>query len=75
MYPRVSHDRKDESLEAKARWFQSLSPADRMEVFCSFTDLALTLNPSLARKGIDRDAQQTEGRVRVIRLPQDRRPG
>ena len=66
---RISHDRRDESPEAKARWFQSLDIADRMEIFCSVTDLLLTLNPSLAEKGANPDAQQAQGRVRVLRLP------
>jgi hypothetical protein len=34
-----------------------------MDMFCAFTDLALTLNPDLAEK---KDAQQTERRVRII---------
>jgi len=59
----VSHDRKEENIEAKARWFRSLSLSERMDMFCAFTDLALTLNPGLADK---KDAQQTERRVRII---------
>ena len=37
----VTHDRHDESIEQKARWFQSLPLSERMEMLCSFTDLAL----------------------------------
>ena len=59
----VSHDRKDESPEAKARWFQSLPLSRRMELLCAFTDLALEANPELASK---RDARQTEGRIQII---------
>ena len=59
----VSHDRKEENIEAKVRWFRSLPMSERMDMFCAFTDLALTLNPDLADK---KDAQQTERRVRVI---------
>jgi len=65
----ISHDRSAETPEAKARWFQSLSLAERMAVFCEITDLALQLNPSLAEKGVPGDAEQAEGRVRVIRIP------
>ncbi|MFH1881224.1 MAG: hypothetical protein ABIL62_00755 [Planctomycetota bacterium] len=36
----ISHDRKEESAEAKARWFQSLPLSERMEMLCSFTELA-----------------------------------
>lgn len=66
---RVSHDRRDESPEAKARWFQSLSVSDRMELLCAVTDLALTLNPSLAEKGVNKDAEQAQGGVRILRGP------
>jgi len=62
----VSHDRADESPEAKARWFQSLPLSERMEIFCEFTELALALNPSLAEK---KDAPAPSEGVRVLRLP------
>jgi len=55
-----------ESAEAKARWFQSLSLAERMEYLCAVTDLALSAHPQLAEK---KDAQPAQGRVRVITLP------
>jgi hypothetical protein len=59
----VSHDRREETPEAKARWFRSLTLAERMDIFCSVTDLALTANPRLADK---RHAQSTSGRIRVL---------
>ncbi|MBI3402655.1 MAG: hypothetical protein HY048_14650 [Acidobacteria bacterium] len=59
----VSHDRREESPEAKARWFQSLTLGERMDIFCSITDLALTANPHLAD---ERHAQSTSGRIRVL---------
>ncbi len=59
----VTHDRKEENIEAKVRWFKSLSLSERMDMFCAFTDLALTLNPDLPDK---KDAQQTERRVQII---------
>ncbi len=37
MISAISHDRQDESLEAKVRWFQSLSIDERMQVFCELT--------------------------------------
>lgn len=60
---RISHDLRDESIEAKARWFQSLTITERMEVFCSFTDLALAANPSLIEK---KNAQLPQGRVQIL---------
>ena len=59
----VSHDRQEESIEAKTFWFQSLPLAERMEMLCAFTDLALTVNPELAEK---KDAQPAKGRVQVL---------
>ncbi len=63
MIPTVSHDLQDETVEAKARWYQGLSLAERMDLFCAYTDLALELNPHLSDT---KDAQQTQGRVRVL---------
>ena len=63
MIESVSHDRHDESFEAKARWFQSLSMDERMQVFCELTDLLLENNPDLIRA---KDAQPIPGRVRVL---------
>ena len=63
---KVSHDRRDETPEAKARWFQSLPLSQRMELLCAFTDLALSLNPSLAEK---KHAQPPREGVRILRLP------
>lgn len=58
----ISHDRHEETLEAKARWFQSLSLSERMDLLCSFTDLIL---PKIVEQ---KDAQPIEGRVRVLSL-------
>jgi hypothetical protein len=60
----ISHDRADETPEAKARWFQSLSLEERMNVLCSLVDLALQNNPELAERKTN--AQSTQGRVRVL---------
>lgn len=62
----VSHGREEETLEAKARWFQALPLAERMRIFAEFTDLALAANPSLADS---KDAQPIEGRIQVLRAP------
>ncbi len=59
----VTHDRSEETLEAKARWFQSLPLSERMEMLCSFTDLALTVNPALQER---KDAQPVAGRIQVL---------
>lgn len=41
----ISHDRREETLEAKARWFRSLSVEERMDYLCAVTDLVLENNP------------------------------
>ena len=59
----ISHDWQEESIEAKARWFQSLSLAERMDILCWFTDLMLTANPRIMER---QDAQPLTGRIRVL---------
>lgn len=59
----VTHDRREETPEAKALWFQSLPLSERMEMLCSFTDLALTVNPALQER---KDAQPVAGRIQVL---------
>jgi len=59
----VTHDRKEETMEAKARWFQSLSLDERMELFCQVTDLILDINPKIVEQ---KDAQPVKGRVLVL---------
>jgi hypothetical protein len=66
MQPSISHDREEESLDAKVRWFQSLSVTERMEVFVEMTDLIIGLNPSILDA---KDAKPIPGRVRVLELP------
>ena len=63
MHAEISHDRDEETIEAKVKWFRSLSLAERMDLLCSFTDLALAVNPGLADK---KHAEPVEGRIRVL---------
>jgi len=65
---RVCHSREEETLEAKARWFQSLSLQERMELFCEVTEMALAADPHLPER---RHARSISGRIRILRLPQD----
>ena len=50
-------------MEAKVRWFQSLTLADRMDMLCAFTDLALSVNPTLQER---KHAQPVAGRIQVL---------
>ena len=61
----VSHDRRQESLEAKADWFQSLSLEERMDVFVAFTNLILENNPDIVN---EKPLPAASDRVRVIFL-------
>jgi len=62
----ISHGWKQESPEAKARWFRSLTMRERLEMFCDFYELAVAINPKLRER---KRAQRPEGRVRVLELP------
>jgi hypothetical protein len=66
MHESVSHDRQEETPEAKALWFRSLSMQERMEMLCAFTDLALSVNPDLQER---KNAQPVAGRIQVISAP------
>jgi len=59
----ISHDRNEETPESKARWFRSISMKERMEMLCSFTDLALSVTPSLQDRSY---AQPVAKRIQVI---------
>ncbi|MBN2266710.1 MAG: hypothetical protein JW725_00015 [Candidatus Babeliaceae bacterium] len=59
----ISHSRHDESIESKARWFQSLSLSERMEMLSCFTEMILENNPTILTKP---HAQPTWGRVRIL---------
>jgi len=62
----ISHDRADESPEAKARWFQSLPLSERMDWLCWMTDMILAAQPQIGEK---RNAQSLTGRVLVLAQP------
>ena len=62
----VFHDREHETPAAKARWFQSLTPAERMEYLCMVTDLVLENNPRIVEW---KNAQPVAGRIRVVSIP------
>jgi len=61
----ISHDRQQETPEAKARWFQSLTLAERMEFLCSMTDLIVENNPQILKR---KYAQSASECVRVLTI-------
>jgi hypothetical protein len=66
MNKQVTHSRQEETPEAKARWFQSLSQKDRTELLVSFTDLILDINPKIVEQKI---VKPVKGRIRVVSKP------
>ena len=64
---KISHDRADESIEAKARWFQSLSLEERMDMLCWFTDMILEVNPRIVEQ---KNAEPVAGRVLALEQTQ-----
>jgi hypothetical protein len=63
MNSKISHDRNDETIEAKVKWFRTLNLSERMDMLCAFTDFALELNPQLPDK---KYAQPTKGRIQIL---------
>ena len=59
----ISHDRQEETIEAKALWFQSLSLQERMDLLCAYTDMILEVNPGIMEQ---KDAEPIEGRILVL---------
>jgi len=66
MKPTISFNRNEESLDAKARWFQSLTLEERMEYFSDFMDFILEANPDLANRA---NAQQVSDGILVLNRP------
>ena len=63
MNPSITHDRQEETIEAKALWFRSLTLAERMEMLCEFTELLLMTNPRIMEQ---RNAQPIEGSILIL---------
>ncbi len=63
-----SHELREESMEAKIRWFHSLSMEERLEAFIAWMELLLSLNPELLER--KRHQPPPEGlRAQVVTLP------
>jgi len=63
MQSTMSHDFAEETQEAKARWFQSLTLMERMEMLCAFTDMILSVNPRIIEK---KHAKPIAGRILIL---------
>lgn len=65
MKQHISHDFTDESLDAKARWFQTLTLSERMDLLCELTDLVLENNPNVVKVG---RAQSSTERLQILSI-------
>ena len=63
MEQNIAHTYQEETIEAKALWFQSLSLEERMDTLVAFTDLILGVNPTIIEK---KDAEPVKGRILVL---------
>jgi len=63
MDKKISHNLNDETPEAKARWFQSLSINERIELLNEYTDMILEINPKIPEQN---RAQPVKGRIRIV---------
>ncbi len=59
----ISHDFGEESIEEKARWFQSLTLEERMALLCQFTEMLLSVNPKIVDQ---KDTEPIKGRILVL---------
>ena len=64
----IGNNRQEESMEAKTLWFCTLSILDRIEMLCSVTDIALTINPGIQDK---RNVKSITGRIQILELPME----
>ena len=59
----ITHDRAEETIEAKTLWFRSLTLTERMDMLCAFTEFLLTMNPKIVEQ---RNPQRVRGRVLIL---------
>lgn len=62
----ISHNWSEETIEAKARWFRTLTPEQRLAIWLEFYDVALQLNPDILKR---KDVPAPSARVQVLELP------
>ena len=64
MEKRILYGREAETPEAKARWFQSLSLDERIDLFCEWYELALENNPDIVKS--KPFPQPASGRILIV---------
>lgn len=66
MQTAVSHNRQEETLLEKARWFQQLTCTERLDMLNYFYELALSQHPDMAEH---KHAEPVPGRIQVLTRP------
>ncbi len=61
----VTHDRAEETIEAKPLWFRSLNLSAHVDMLCAFTELLLMANSAIVEQ---KNAEPIEGRVLVLEM-------
>jgi len=59
----IGHGWEEETIEKKAEWFSQLPVKERIRIFNEVTELALTLNPSIADY---KDAEQIKTGIQIL---------
>lgn len=65
----VSHLWSEETMEAKARWWQSLSPQERVDLFYEMMEMILANRPDLVETSREGHVITSPDRIRVLELP------
>ena len=64
--PSISHDRGEEDILAKARWFAQFTPEERLRMLIEWADAMLALNPAI--EDMER-ARPIAGRIQMLARP------
>lgn len=59
----IGHGWEEETIEKKTEWFSQLPVKERIRIFNEVTELALTLNPSIADY---KDAEQIKTGIQIL---------
>jgi hypothetical protein len=59
--------RQFDSIEAKTRWFRTLSVEERIEWLVREVEAALAADPGICERNLP---EEVPGKVRILRLPQ-----
>ena len=67
----IGHDRREEDLASKARWFSSRSPEERLRTLLEWSEAMQKLNPGI--RDVGRHAA-VKGRIQIVERHGDLEP-